>query len=615
MQDPILTPLFIAGLETVGVTGGITIGTSTVSYASILSAATVLAGSAALSYALSPSTSAQSQNGNQTLKQTIPPRIGVYGRNRIGGSYMCYEVTSDGRSVDIIAMASGLIGGFVTFYLHDDPVVLSGNLVIGGARSGSGVRYANAVRIASRRGFSTESYYPEAVSVLPGIWTENHRGDGTASALMMCTSVSQDQFLKVFPQGLPMLSAVLDGFLVYDPRDPTQDRAVPTSCKISSNPVIQLLDFLTHPDHGMGMDWDRRIQPVLTKLIARANLCDNTILTEDDDPERRYQSALDYNFDTDPAATIADILAACDGWIALDGNGHLALEVGVYQPDDSEAGPITSDHILSVSVDYGVADQEKVNELVLAYVSPDQDYRTVAGDPWRDEESIALRGQTRSQPFNLKAVQSHRQLRELARRTMLRLNAPLRGSMVTQAFGMTKQGLRWVDIDAGDVLPEFADAVIEVSKFEVNHADHTCSFDWVIVDPDVLDPGSAVDEGAAPPSPPPSPVATLLVPDNLDAFVVGSGPSEQYQVSFDDLERPSLTYVVRYRLQDDGSSSPPVPGDWQQQNIVSFTTDAGRTTFLFSAAVLVGQDFDVEVASRGVIGTTSDWSDTFSVSA
>lgn len=508
-NDPILTPIFIyAGF------GGtaFTIGATAVTYASILSSATLLAASVAVGFATQPGRPAASPPpaaGHQPVKQAIPARVGGYGVNRIGGVYMLYEA-SETDSFDVIALVSGRISGFLGFYLNDDAVnvtaeadtsVSPGVGTVYTVQTGGDGRYrTGVVRFYTRIGLSQNEAYPQIVANLPTLWTSDHRGDAITSMAMICSGVETEEHMNVYPNNLPKPSAVLNMYPIWDPRDPAQDPNNAATWASKSNPILHLIDYLTHPDHGMGLPRDRLIMPRIGALNEVAYKCDELVLKANGSYEPRYQCATWFNFDTDPAEVLSDILASCDGWMSLDGDGGLVVEVGAYV--DDLGPPITEKHILGVSLDYGQPDEESINELTVAYTSPVHDYTTVAATPWRDETSIRLRGKTRSQPFSPKAVQSNSQARRLAKRFMARVNSPLRGTLTTTLFGLTKQGKRWIAIKY-PFIAELADARVEVRRMQVDFMAGQCTFEWVLVFPDLIDAWNpAQEESVAPIRPP-----------------------------------------------------------------------------------------------------------------
>jgi hypothetical protein len=594
-----------------------------------------------VSLALKPSLP-KPNDGAQSTQQNIPPCQYGYGRARIAGPYMFYG-TKNGASFDVVALVLGKVAGFVKFFLHDDEVVLNPvNGVVASTPEFSDGRYGDGkVQILTRRGLSTETAYVEMTDLFGAAWTENHRGDGTASLMLRCSATKDKDFQKYYPNQLPNPSAVIDFPAVWDPRDPNQsysnrdtwdnypewsagtyakgarvlyggalyisrdnnNTATPDAwaywIKAWANPVLQIIDFVTDPVHGMG-EPHSRVLPVISDLMAEADLCDQLVNTKSG-VEPRYTSNGWFSFETDPAEVYGALLAACDGWTSPNGDGALALKVGVYRAPT--APTLTARHIVAISPDFGVADEEACNELTIKFTSPDHKYREESGQAWRDEDDISERGKTRSQNLQLTWVQSHSQARRLAKRTMARLNARARGSMTTTLYGLAVLGERWVRLQYPDI-DGLADVVVEITNASVDFASGRVSFNWLLVNPNEIDAWDpATEEGSPPPSPDDGDEDTLPVPDNVVATTSGNtATGVRVDITFDDPLRDDLTYVVRYRLTAG-------PGAWVEQAVTDATAD-GTSVHISTTTLQAGQGYDIQVASAGTRGTRSDWSDT-----
>ncbi|MGB6079086.1 MAG: hypothetical protein WBF99_06455 [Xanthobacteraceae bacterium] len=592
-------------------------------------------------------------DGAQATQQNIPPCQYGYGRARISGPYMFYDV-SNGVSFDVVALVLGKIAGFVKFYLHDDEVVPGGDGYIVSTPGFTDGRYGSGnVQILTRRGLPIETAYVEVIGNFGGTWTADHRGDGTASLMLRCKGVKDKDFQKFYPNQLPNPSAVLDFPAVWDPRDPAQEpnwdprdpaqqdaagrwdnypdhdgattygkgarviadgvlyisRVDANTAPVSNeekwiyawkNPVLQLINFLIDPVHGMGYPLSR-ILPVAATWMVEANLCDELVAKKDGSFEPRYTSNGWFTFETDPAEVLGAILATCDGWLTPDGDGNLSLTVGVYRPPTGPA--LAERHIVAMAPDFGATDEESCNELTIKFTSPLHKYREVAGQAWRDEEDISERGKTRSQNLQVSWVHSHPQARRLAKRTFARLNTPARGTMVTTLYGLAVLGRRWVRMQY-PAIDGLADVIVEITGATVDFAAAKVSFNWILINPNAIDAwDSATEEGEPPPNPDDPAEDQLPVPQGLDALMVGNAIS----VSWDDTERNDLTYVIQYRLTDDGTGS---PGPWSTQRVPEPTIEGAK--IVASIPVAETKEYQVQVASVGTRGTYGDFSDSVS---
>jgi hypothetical protein len=562
--------------------------------ASTLGSAAILAGSVALQFALAQKPASLKPGQNLiSIRQPNPVRTGGYGRARVGGSYMLYDVdpTNAGLSVDVLALVSGRICGFGQVYLNEDAPTdtpTNGGLVAFGPQgtlinaTANGSYSPPAVGIGWRAGLPTETWY----GAIHPDWDSTHRGDGIASICMQCRQPpSLDDFTKRFPNGHPEPSVELDLYPIWDPRDGAQDPDDPETwcayapydptatyaagdrvvfqkftaptpdtynagttyaryavvsyggvvwfsrvagnvghtpgadltkwlpigapyysyadgntgnrpdtspakwCSVLANPVLQMLDYLTNGDHGMGLDRGRLITPQLAALIAKANVCDELVLDKDGNYGPRYTSAGTFGFDDDPADVLNGIGATCDAWWCEDGEGALAFEVGKYVPPTVTLEP---KHIVGLTVNFGTADDQVVNDLTLTFIDPANTYREAPGQDWRNEADISARGRLRSQALALKWVQRHSQARRLAKRAMARLSAPT-GTVTLTLYGLLALGQRWVTLQY-PAIAGLEEIVVELSRGRINHKAGTVTFDWLKVDPDTIDAWSPLTE-------------------------------------------------------------------------------------------------------------------------
>lgn len=577
----------IGGAEALTI-GGIAISASTVGTTALL------AGSIGLSFALRQGPAPEDRTGGTaqiSIRQPNPVRQGGYGRTRVAGSYVVYEATFVAVqvywSLDVIALISGRIGGYKSFFLNDDAVTLSGQTV----NQLPDGRYQYMSQFSWRIGLPRETVHANANQFL-GFWTAaDHRGDGIASIELDCAqSPSLNAQTKSFPNGLPSPSAVLDLYPIWDPRDAAQDPDDPTSwvayqtysagttyaagdrvvlpalaigaaynggttyskwaqvssggidyfsrqdsnlghtpgaanlawwipigsvyrsrasgnignapdarpdkwVAIGQNPVLQIIDYLLNSDYGMALDRATLITPALPALRDKADRCDDLVLDKRLALGPRYTSNGHFDFSDDPADVLGAIAATADIWFAEDEGGALALEVGVYSPPKVTFG---ERHILAFSVNYGVPDEQVVNTLELTFTDPASKYKNdIAGEPWANDDDIARRGRIRSQSLALQWVHRHSQARRLAKRAAARLAAP-GGSMTLTLYGLAGLGQRWVGVRY-PFLPEFADAVVELSHAAVDYAAGTVTFDWQLVDPATIDAWDPLtEEGLGP---------------------------------------------------------------------------------------------------------------------
>jgi hypothetical protein len=623
-----------------GAAAGFTIGATTITLGAVVGTAILVGGSIGLQMLTAPSFEADTgatrgtptraagglpapESGHFALRQPIPPRTVAYGTVRLAGTYVLFEADDDGTSWDVIAFHHGRIGGIIGYYLHDDIITvdgIGGGTVIGLPDGRYGLGH---ISLDTRMGFPLETPYPQPIAAMPEIWTDQHRGDGLASLMLRCgPTVNPELFTAVYPRGKPEPSVVCAASLIYDPRDPSQIRLDPQSWKPSTNPVVQLLHYLTSEDHGMGLDWDTLIAPVLTTMINEINLADSIVIRSNGIGEYLYSSSGSFQIDSEPTDVINAILDTCDGWMSENGDGTLALKIGLYR---EPSVTLASKHIRGVNLQFDLADEEIVNELVIDYTEPGLDYKTVAvPTPWRNDEDIAERGKVRSQRFALPWVQSYTQARRLAKRRDAQNNAELRGTITTTLYGLAALGERWIRIQAPE-LPALEDIVVEIRGVTIDLLNASLTFKFISIDPETIDLWSPFEEGPKIKIPPklvnkpppiiePDPVTGAIIDAYFIRFV--GPPAAIYEsyafCSFPNPEQAGLQYQTQFRLNGVGDFVLEPP----QQNVIGSPTRQGYIGIycLFNRnGAFLGQNYEVQIRSVSSAGQVSDWSASMTV--
>lgn len=500
--------LLLGGLDAAGVEGAAAFGAATflgVSGATAVGGAAILGATIGLQYALNNPSPPAPENGAIPLKQAIPPRIRGYWINRLSGYYVLF-VAAGGNSQDMIAFHSGRIDDVLQIYLHDQAVTVTPAPTDGTITTviAGGTVFAGPIEIQIFYGTDTQDTGTGLLnsSSTGGVWTSDFHGRGIACLAMFCTRADNPtDFTKIYPRGLPLPSVVARCSPIWDPRDGSQSRANPLTWRASPNPVLQLIDYLTLADGGMGEDINDILPPaVLAQWMVEADLCDDVV----DAAASRYQCAFWYQFDNSPDQIIAKMLAACDGWLAEAGDGTLTLTVGVYrEPTDP---PITGDQIIGWSVQYGIADENVVNEIDVTFTDPNLGYVSSQSGSLRDEVSISQTGIVRAKSLDLTSVQDGTQAARLAERAILSANPAMTGTLVTTLYGLRYLGKRWVGVQF-PIIKGLEDCVVEIQdQAQVDLLAGTVTFNWNLIDSAAL---SAIDNTP----PPPPPIISLLRED------------------------------------------------------------------------------------------------------
>jgi hypothetical protein len=125
------------------------------------------------------------------IKTSRPPRVSAYGRSRLYGAWTMFETSSTGTSVDVFAVHDGQLDAVEQHYLADDLVTVAGGVVAAGADG----RYEDAaVHFYTTDGSVPGAGFPAIESLLPGIFTSDHRGDGVVAMALTGKAVKAKNF-------------------------------------------------------------------------------------------------------------------------------------------------------------------------------------------------------------------------------------------------------------------------------------------------------------------------------------------------------------------------------------------------------------------------------------
>lgn len=570
-------------VSTVGI-GGATVITGAITAAGISAGISTVAGA----FTGGGLQSSKPETTSTAIKTSRAPRVSAYGRCRLYGAYILYETTGSGQAIDIYAVHDGLMDGLELIYLGDDQVTIIADNVQPGADG----RYA---------GDNLQFYYtdgsvpgvgiPNAEVQLPGIWSSNHRGDGIVLMSLFCGPVKADDFLDVYPNGVPVPSIVSRWQLCPDPfaTDPTD----PTGWTWTENVIRQLLHYKMVRE---GVDYATKIAPTIAYWQAASLVCDEAIPLKAGGTEPRWRSCISHKH-TDKNGTVTDaLLAACDGWIAPRSDGALVVYAGKYYAPTVSIGAA---QIVAYDWSYGVDDDQAVNELICSYVSADHDYNSVECDAWRDEDDIARRGRVLSDGLDPQ-VPSWGQVRRLAKRRMARTNALYRGTVTTNIAGRIVRGQRYINLDLTEAGTTFYSGPVEITTLTRNIATGGVSFSWVAASASIDAWNAATEEGDPAAKGDRVALEPLATPAILSASPTFFEYGAQIQISVDGPDRPDATWYTRWKVSTDVA--------WTEQTTTDL--DSGSPVLLATPIVPLNVMVDVEVAYGVGDGRTSNWSAT-----
>lgn len=540
------------------------------------------------------SSSPKVDTASTAIKTSRPPRVSGYGISRLYGAYILYETASDGTAVDIFAVHDGEMTEVVQRYLADDRVTMSGDYVVAGEDG----RYKdNKVSLYLTTGVSPGVPIAAAISKLPGIWTSSHRGDGVVLMALFCQPVKSEDFLDVYPNGVPVPSIAAKWQKCPDPY--AADPADPAGWTWTENSIRQLMHYKLVRE---GVDYATKFAPTIAYWQAASDICDEAIALKAGGTEPRYRSAVSHKRTDQHSGVTGAILETCDGWIAPRSDGALVVYAGKFYEPTVSIGP---EHIVAYEWSgVGVDDDEAVNELICSYISAEHDYNSVECDAWRDEDDIAERGEILSDNFEPQTT-SFPQVRRLAKRKMARANAVYRGSTTTNIAGRIVRGERYINQRLEDAGAVFYDGPVEVTAVTRNMATGGVTFAWVSVshNADAWNPETEEGEPAAIGDRVAlEPVSTPTI-DSATAEESGGGGTQIAVVIHDAPVRDDLTWYGRWKIEADTI--------WNEQQYSD--VDAGSPVELLIGLVPAASSVDVATSYKLGDGRRSAWSVTETV--
>ena len=355
-----------------------------------------------------------------TLGPALAHQI-VYGKTRVGGAVF-YQASSNGNKYlhRCIAVAGHEIESYETIYLNDEPVTLDGS---GNVTSPS--KYNGYVRIKKHLGSDTQLADPDLVADVME-WTDAHRARGIAYLYVRFYNDLSVGAQSAFPNGVPVVTAVVKGKKVYDSRT--------TTTAWSNNPAMCLRDYLTSP-YGL----DESGAEIDDALVEEsANVCDETT----SDGDARYTCNGSFLLDAAPQDVVTAMTSAMGGtfWFL---QGKWAMRAAKYVP------PIFwfDEHDLrtNLRIETKHSRRDNFNVVEGVFRGPATDYQEDDYEPVTDAAFVSQDGNVSvSTQLDLLFTDTERMARRIAK---IALRRNRQQKTITAGFG-----LRALNVKIGDTL-------------------------------------------------------------------------------------------------------------------------------------------------------------------
>ena len=174
-------------------------------------------------------------------------------------------------------------------------------------------KYSGLVRVKKHLGTDGQSADTDLIASSNSKWTSNHKLSGIAY-IYVRLEFSAD----AFPNGLPNISALVQGKKVYDPRT--------TNTDYSTNPALCIRDYLTDSKYGFGAS-SSEIDD--TAFTTAANICDETVSLNAGGTETKYTLNGTFESNATPKQTLENLLTAMGGTVVYS-NGKFKVKAAKY---------------------------------------------------------------------------------------------------------------------------------------------------------------------------------------------------------------------------------------------------------------------------------------------
>jgi len=522
---PLLSNLFLGvGLPALAFgapLAGIALGTS---YIALAAGAFVLQG--AIQSAITPRTEApKPEDGKYNLKQSVPPLTYVLGRVKKAGDYAFLEETA-GVAYHIMVDAAHEIQGYVQHYLHDEAVTLDGSGTVV-----SPDHFEGKVGIGFRYGWANSSAYPGVVAAFPGIWTNDHRGDGLASVLMVVQSVASEDMQRIYPQGMPQRSSILDGNNhLVDPRTGLAG--------FSTNMALFRYWHLTHPVGGKLVrddmhdpDWSHA-----------ADVCDQNVTNRSGGVEKRYRGGLWFRANNDPVQIGRLMDQAGELVIYERPDGKVGVHAGEFVSPDIR---LAATDVIHITYDFNRRRAANVLAVRGRYTDPAKGYNTadaaIYGIPYPTDDE-------RTKTVENQAVQSHNHMARLQKLAYIRANAPRVKIVAHFEPARNVPYRRFIRVH---LPPKLDEAIIEVTgRPTLSLRNMTYEFEGIVVPANLYAFNAATEEGAPGANVVPVEREDVPLPANFAATVqtevVSGGSSAAFVLATFDLQNTTFQYEIEW---------------------------------------------------------------------
>ena len=283
------------------------------------------------------------------FKDSTAPRNLIYGSVRVGGVIAHAESTESDKFLHlIIILASHEINAVSKVYFDGEELTIATNSVTAPAR------YNGKAKVYTHLGTDAQAADANLVSESSS-WTNAHKLSGIA---YLYVRLEYDQ--DAFANGVPEITALVQGKKVFDPRD--------SSTSFKSNAALVIRDFITNAEFGMGASASEVND---TAITTAANICDTNVTLAAGGTEETYESHGVIYSTMAVKDALNKLLTSCGGVVAYT-NGKFDLKVAKYV---SPTVTITEDELIGdVTVTTKRSRTERFNAVKGVFAATETNY-------------------------------------------------------------------------------------------------------------------------------------------------------------------------------------------------------------------------------------------------
>jgi|GEM_PF-711710 len=501
----------------------------------------------------------------------------AYGLVRKGGPVAFWKAKDGKRYYDVI-LAAHEINRVRTRFLDEPEVTLDEDGFV--QESSFYSKHRSRVQIVEYLGAAGQVAAAILMTAFPAQWTSAHDMAGFAHSVIVAQNTRQEDFQTVYKTGRePVYTALVEAKKVYDPRDEEQTLGDPSTYKWTTNAALIIADWATSSD-GLerSVDWD--------DVANEADACDVTVTDRDGNTHPKWQLCGSYSAADDRETVRAQLGVACDCFFYEDSEGRVGFHVGRWiEPDVT----IEDDDIVSARYSEGQPGTEVANAYVIEYTEPSQGWRQAAASAYVVDAADEAYTEDSLQVF---WAPNHNQAVRIEKRLLKVARAKYTVSQVLKYQGarlLTKRFFRQNHVEAG------IDMTFEVDKLSRNDDGITWTVEaHSVAGPEDFDFDAATEEPVMPARGSFEVSKDIPEPANLAAVVESFSGGAAINVSWDESDRDSLLYQVRFRVHDPA-------GDWTTINV-----PPGQF-FQRILGLVDGETYDVQARTISATGQASKW--------